>query len=299
MATHLNNHWTRLLILFTLCTSLILSGAAQAESKLRVSPEELKTQLKQPNLVIIDARSFESYAQNHIPGAVNFPEPLTYEHKSLNGQIVQPSQMQKIARDLGLTVDKPIIIYDSGELMAAARVFWSLEVYGFNNVKVLNQGFEGWIKENYPLSQEIPKVEPSSYVTVINHNRIATKLKTQIATKSPKKVIIDARPQEYYFGKKSSAKRFGHIPSALNIPASHNLQKFDRINALQSTDKLRALYADIPRDQKIVLYCAIGRISTTNYLVLRELGYDVSNYDASWKEWGNDFSMPITQINLK
>ena len=298
MATHLNNHWARLLILFTLCTSLIVTGVAQAESKLRVSPEELKAQLNQAGLVIIDARSFESYAQNHIPGSVNFPEPLTYEHKSLNGQIVQPSQMQKIARELGLAVDKQIIIYDSGELMAAARVFWSLEVYGFNNVKVLNQGFEGWIKKDYEISQDIPKIEPSTYVPVINHNRIATKLKTQIATKSPNKVIIDARPKEYYFGEKSSAKRFGHIPTALNIPASHNLQKSNNSNVLQSTDKLKALYADIPRDQKIVLYCAIGRISTTNYLVLRELGYDVSNYDASWKEWGNDFSMPIEQIKL-
>jgi len=284
------NYWLRL---FSFFSALLISSALYAETSLRIGIQQLHSQLNQPNLVIIDTRSKASYDQEHIPGALNFPEPLTYADKSLDGRIIQPGKMQQVARKLGLETNKSIIVYDNGGLIAAARVFWSLEVYGFNNVKILDQGFEGWLHHNLKTSQKPASPKPSNYIATINHNRIATKLKTQIATKIPQQTIIDARPYQAYIGKKSSAKRFGHIPSAFNIPANHNLQNNDNLKSLQPIDELKKLYSNIPKNHKVVLYCAIGRISTTNYLVLRELGYDVSNYDASWKEWANDFSLPI------
>ena len=43
---------------------------------------------------------------------------------------------------------------------------------------------------------------------------------------------------------------------------------------------------------------AIG-FATTNYFALRELGFDVAAYDASWREWGNDYNLPITNPSDK
>lgn len=43
----------------------------------------------------------------------------------------------------------------------------------------------------------------------------------------------------------------------------------------------------------VSIYCSVGLASSLECLVLRELGYDVANYDTSWKEWGNDASLPI------
>ena len=62
---------------------------------------------------------------------------------------------------------------------------------------------------------------------------------------------------------------------------------------LKSRQELSELYKDLPKDKKIITYCSVGLASSLEYLVLRELGYDVANYDASWKEWGNDASLPI------
>ena len=274
-----------------LLTSLNLSAA----EPLRIATEQLNTTLKTPGLVILDARPETAYQESHIQGALNFPETWTYHDKSIDGRIVQPTQVQTILRALGIKIDSPVVIYDGGQMIAAARLFWTLEVYGLKNIKILNKGYAQWLELDLPISFETPYTKASNYIPVINHERLATKLTTLLATKNPNQHIIDARPNPSYLGLKSTAKRFGHIPKAINIPASHNLSQTNQINSLKSIEALKALYADIPKTKKVVLYCAVGRISALNYFTLRELGYNVANYDASWKEWANDFGLDIVK----
>lgn len=275
------------IIIFCLCS---LPATAQS---LLFAPEQLKNNLTNDTVTILDARSPSLYEQGHIPEARNFPVNWTYEHKSINGKITSPGQIQMILRQLGLDREMPIVIYDEGALVDAARLFWTLEVYGFTQVKVLNRGYDYWVAQNYPINDDTPKITQSHYVPVINHKRLATKFSTQIATQNPNQIVIDARPEKAYLGLKSHAKRFGHIPSAINIPASHNIDSTNHFAQISSVTQLKNVYSNIPKNKKVVLYCAIGRISATNYLALRELGYDVANYDASWLEWGNDFSLPV------
>lgn len=281
--------WIKQLGIITFC---LCSLPAQAQSLL-VSPEQLKNALSNDAVTILDARSSSLYEQGHIKAARNFPVNWTYEHKSINGKIISPNRIQTILRQLGVDRETPIVIYDNGALVDAARLFWTLEVYGFNHVKVLNAGYDYWAAQDYPINDEKPKVVASNYIPVINHKRLATKFSTQIATQNPNQIVIDARPEPAYLGLKSHAKRFGHIPKAINIPASHNIDSSNHFAKISSVAQLKSVYSSIPKHKKVVLYCAIGRISATNYLALRELGYDVANYDASWLEWGNDFSLPI------
>lgn len=271
---------------------LILSHNALSET-LRISPEQLKQQLSDQQLIILDARNKEAYQAGHIQNALNYPVHLTYNNKKINGKISQPIETQKMFRTLGLTKNSRVVVYDNGQLVDAARLFWVLEVYGLTQVKVLDHGYDTWVDKKYPVSLEIPEIRSSNYIATINHKRLASKFTTQLATKNSNQLIIDARKVSDYIGKTSSAKRFGHIPTSINIPASHNISYEDKFASLKPVDMLTRVYDDIPKNKKIVIYCAIGRVSSSNYLALRELGYDVANYDASWNEWGNDFSLPI------
>lgn len=265
---------------------------AHAES-LRVNIDDLESHLE--DYTILDARDPSLYDSLHIKGALNLPSNWTYANKKIDGKIIEPNRIQITLRNLGIDINTPVVIYDDGALVDAARVFWTLEVYGLTNVKVLNAGFDTWTHKNYPIDSDKPDRNPSQYIPRVNQTRIATKLSTQIATKNPNQIIIDARGESEYIGKKSSAKRFGHIPSAINIPASHNIQMSDDLASLQPVDELKKVYANINKDKKVVAYCSIGRITSANYLALRELGYDVAIYDASWNEWGNDFNLPIIE----
>ena len=262
-------------------------------AELRISSSELSKKLTNSTFIILDSRTFEDYKISHIPGALNFPVDLSYENKHVNGKITSPQAMQKIFRRLGLSSNSPVIVYDSGDLADAARLFWVLEVYGIKQVRVLDYGYDHWLNQHYPVTQQIPEVIPSHYIATINHKRLSSKFTTLLATKNTNQVIVDARPKAAYQGKTSTAQRFGHIPTAINVPSSHNLAKENGFSSLKQLSELNRLYNIIPKNKKVIIYCAIGRVSATNYLALRELGYDVSNYDASWREWGNDFKLPI------
>lgn len=276
---------------------ILISALSLNAQDLRVQIETLSKNLTQYK--IIDVRDNKSYLNGHIKGAVNFPIILTYEHQSVDGKITEPNKMQNTLRDLGLDTEDKIVIYDNGSYFDSARLFWALEVYGFNDVKILNGGYDEWDSLDLPISKETPTVKRSEYIASINYKRLATKFSTQIATKSETQTIIDARAEKAYLGLVSSAQRYGHIPNAIHIPATHNITNNSSIAKLKSLEELEETYKDVKKDKKVVLYCAIGRISATNYFAMRELGYDVANYDASWKEWGNDFNLPINNPSKK
>jgi len=279
-------------MLFLICT-ILFSQNSMAES-LRVDSQWLKSNLEKNNLIILDTRSFEDYELGHIPGAINFPDNLSYEEKGVGGKIVGPQAIQKTFREKGIDTESFIVVYDDGGVFDAARVFWMLEVYGIKQVRILNGGFVNWLRGGNDETQKIERIDASHYVARVDHRRIASKFITRIASLNPNSTIIDARATKAYAGEISSAKRFGHIPSAKNIAVHENLVgNIDTGKQLRPIQALASLYKNIPKDKKVILYCDAGKVSSTNYLALRELGYDVANYDASWKEWGNDLSLPI------
>lgn len=276
---------------------LFLSFTSLNAEDLRLQMEQLSKNIS--TYKIIDVRTIDEYNQGHIKNALNFPISLSYDDKSVNGKLTEPNKMQEILRKLGLDINDEVVIYDDGTFFDSARLFWALEVYGFKNVKLLNGGFDEWNKITLPISKETPQIKESSYIASVNNKKLATKFSTQIATKSPLIIIMDARKYSAYIGEESNAKRFGHIPEAISKPATHNISSVNNFSKLKDTKELEELYKDIDKNKKIISYCDIGRVSSSNYFALRQLGYDVANYDASWKEWGNDSELPIVTVTKK
>ncbi len=270
---------------------LLVFGASLEAASLRLEPAELSKNLS--GYKILDARDSALFAKGHIEGAYNLPVALTFDNLKQNGKIAQPDKMQKLFRSLGLSIDDKVVVYDDGGFFDAARLFWALEAYGFTNVKMLNGSFGEWETKALGVSTKILMPKESGYVATVNNKKLATKFTTQIALKNPNQTIVDARDLNAYAGKESSAVRFGHIAKAVHIPAIHNLSGDKNTPKLKTTTELASLYQGVDKKNKVIIYCAVGKISGTNYFAMRELGYDVSNYDASWNEWGNDLALPI------
>jgi len=284
-----------MLRLFLVSIALLFVSSNLFATKLSIDLQDLSKIISSSK--VIDARSSDLFLKGHLKNSVNLPASITYENMSRNGKITTPTKMQKIIQDLGINVSDSILIYDDGIFFDASRVFWTLEVYGFENVKLINAGFSEFKKNGFEISTKPTKIKKSDYIVSINNKRLATKFSTQIATRNDSQIIIDARPKEAYIGKESIAKRFGHIPKAINIPAGHNINSNGETSKLKNIDELKEVYKNLDKNKKIVIYCKIGRIASTNYFALRELGFDVANYDASWKEWGNDFALPVVNLS--
>ena len=127
---------------------------------------------------------------------------------------------------------------------------------------------------------------------------------------SPDVQLVDTRPPEQYGGQaiwtpygslvlppgqswievtSGRVMRAGHIPGAVNIHASINLNPFEwtylPVEELQ--DKMQK--ADIEPEQRVITYCGVGISASLGLFSLYLAGYrDVALYDASWEEWGTD-----------
>lgn len=76
-------------------------------------------------IAVIDARDAAQYAKGHIPGAINI------------------EWRQAIARRNEIPKDRMVVYYCNSGSLSAQAVF-ALRLLGWDNVKVLQDGFEGW-----------------------------------------------------------------------------------------------------------------------------------------------------------
>jgi len=249
----------------------------------------------QKNLVIIDARTRRAYAKGHIPGAISIPSEETFDQKGDKTRVIRQNDLRNMLSGLGVKNQDHLFIYDSGIMKDAAHVFWAMEVYGHTRTSVLDGGLPAWVRLGGKLTRKIVAKPASNYLPNVSPHRLATKLMTRLAIETPGVVVLDARTEQEYLGKKSKAARKGHIPGAINIPAGKNLDK--KSGVLKSVMELNKLYTGIGEKSKVVTYCNRGRDSSLSYLTLRNLGYSVSVYDGAWLEWGNDLKLPIEPDN--
>lgn len=296
---------------FITATLLLMASLAQAVHAtnipknlslpdLTIDTEWLSAHLSDTQLLLLDARPQADYARGHIKGAISLPVDSTFGPKPRVDLLAPLNIIQALFRKAGVDHNKAIVIYDNGEAIHAARLFWALEVYGLTNIAMLDGGLPAWLAANQKTTTTAHVPRPSHYVAQINPRSLTTKLRVRMNLRRPGKGLIDVRTAEEFQGETSKSKRYGHIPGAINVPWTENLKKVNGIQVLKSPSELKALYKPlIPLGSHTTAYCNKGKQSALTYLVLRRLGFPVSAYDGSWYEWGNDESLPIVSPSHK
>jgi thiosulfate/3-mercaptopyruvate sulfurtransferase len=265
-----------------------------ANPQLLWSVDELKARLNDPQLVLMDMRPPEAYANNHIPGARSFdlfgislidtrPEPLAaflwiIEH------LIQAK---------GVNNDSCVVVYDDIAGMRAARLFWFLEFFGHDDVHVLNGGYNAWTAAGFKVTHEAVIPKPGNFKMKQRRERLATVTDVAARLRNAAAVIVDARSEGEHTGEIVRAARGGAIPGAVHLEWTQNL---DANGFMKSADALTAMYAakNIRPDLEVIPHCQGAYRSAHTYLALRLIGYpNVRNYLGSWGEWGNRLDLPI------
>ena len=287
--------YIKILLLVT-CLTIFIQANDIKEIPNIVEVNWVKNNINNKRLVIVDVRNYKEYKKGHVKGAVNIPS-LQNLFDSNTWKMPKLDFLKELFSKAGIDNKSLVVIYDNGEFLWAARLYWVLDVLGHKNVALLRYAYGKYLKEHLPISTKDTKQKRKNFVTRINNEQIETKLSVLLSI--GKKTIIDGRKKDNYLGKKSIAKRYGHIPTALNYACTNNYQVTNDGNKMKDLSLLKKVYKDIPKDKPIILYCQGGAEAALNYIVLTQLGYKAAVYDGSWKEWGNDKVVPVENPSKK
>jgi membrane dipeptidase len=259
-------------------------------SHLLINAADLYELQKNESLLVIDARS--ETGDSLIPGAVHFPaiRKLTDPDHEISSFLVGPQDFETLMRSIGLNDSDQVVIYDEGNSLASARLFYALDYYGFTSVSILNGGIQGWIADGLPLSPDGERsVATGDFTIDIQEDKFCSFEYLIESSGNPERIIFDARSASEYEGTDQRAAFSGHIPNAVNLEWNHVLHS-DGIPFFLPSSEIRKQYTalGITPDKEIIPHCHTNVRGSHAYFTLRLMGFDsVRAYEGSWSEYGN------------
>ena len=267
-----------------------------------IQVHELKELYKSDDLVILDVSNGKeaqsNYNKKHLDGAIfvdlNSQLADVKEDLSIGGRHPLPSieRFSQLLSSLGITHQKHIVLYDDKNgSNAAARMWWMLKSIGHQKVQVLNGGLQEAERLNFPINSE--EVFPISTVEYKIENwklPLANIDEVEKASNSQDYLIIDVRESARYNGEYEPIDLIsGHIPNAINIPFSTNL---DENGLFLSPEILREKYKNIIDNKKsneIIVHCGSGVTACHTLLAMAYAGFEIPKlYVGSWSEWSRN-----------
>ena len=122
-------------------------------------------------------------------------------------------QFREQMMNLGVRVTDRVILYCRENNSWAARVYWTLRIYGHKRVQILNGGLRKWMNEGRHVETNQEDTNEEEYNYKFNPDFVSNIEDVHNSIKNGgSKTIIDARP--------AAAYNNGHIKGAINIPFS-------------------------------------------------------------------------------
>lgn len=278
--------------IFAFCLGLLVSLSAAATEPL-MDPQAVQSGLTASNVIVLDIRDPKSYAAGHIPGALNAPYGSWRGPASNPGELPALDTLTKQVQRLGLTPQAHVVVASSGkddtDFGAAARVYWTLKVLGFQNLSILNGGLKSWQAAGLLLQTQPNVATASRFVPTINTSMIATREEVVAQVQAGKAQLVDARPVAFFDGstRHASAKVPGTLKGAVNVEHSTWFEpNSSRVVSAGDAKKLVVSTA-VNADQDTVSFCNTGHWAATNWFVLSELvgQKNVKLYAGSMVDW--------------
>ncbi len=283
---------------------------------LLIQPDALRDRLARPGCLVFDVRhdladhqaGRRAYEAGHVPGALflDHETQLCALKTGRNGRHPLPDRADFAAlmRAQGLTARTEVVVYDAGNAMFAAHLWWMLRWLGHDAVSVLDGGWAAWqaaggaaetgvrapsLSEAQAIQGLTPAGKPT--MPVVDARAVLANLD------EPRFTVLDARAPERFSGAVEPMDPVGgHIPGALNRPFARNLAEDGRF---KPAGELRAEFESQlghRLDHGIVHQCGSGITACHNLFAMELAGLRGSAlYPGSWSEWCADAARPVAR----
>ncbi|MEY4863211.1 MAG: 3-mercaptopyruvate sulfurtransferase [Pseudomonadota bacterium] len=275
-----------------------------------ISAEELAHVIDR--CIVVDARhdlmqpqaGALGYAEGHIPGArfVAMDADLSAAKNGRNGRHPMPSQEQvrALLAGLGLQPEQQLVVYDTSGGLMASRLWWMARWVGHARVAVLDGGLPAWQRAGYPVTTELPTVQPCTPWPERAPLERLMQLQEMVgisaqAGQSGIPCILDARSAERFRGETEPMDPVaGHIPGSLNRPSGANLRENGCFKPAQVlAQEFRSVIGDRP-GKLVIQSCGSGVSACHNQLAMVHAGMEGAGlYGGSWSEWCSDPARPV------
>ena len=211
------------------------------------------------------------------------------------GKLLSKDNYQEIFNILGIKENTEVLVY--GFTMPnqgfgdEARVVYTFNYVGFDNVKIIDGGFDKveqlGLNKNY--NPENDRINVSSVVreeAQDNKKAIFTDELLSLVNSADVQ-IIDTRLEAEYNGRVIYGEnKAGHIPGSISVPFNSLV---DEDGFIKSREALEEYFVSkgLDKNKLQITYCTTGVRASYVAVILEELGYKVRNYEPSFARYAN------------
>jgi thiosulfate/3-mercaptopyruvate sulfurtransferase len=256
----------------------------------------------------------EEYAEDHIPGARYLDthwleDPADWNRRS-------PEALEAALRALGITNTTTVIVYGrdtegranekwpgrrAGQI-AATRALMILRYAGVDDVRLLDGGYDWWVRGGHPLeaTPHEPSPVPAFGVQIPLRPDVIVDLEEakEILADRDGAALVSVRTWREHIGNVSG---YDYIGPAGRIAGdvwgncgtdAYHMQHYRNIdNTMRAYPEITANWAEagITPDKRVAFYCGTGwRASETWFYAYLQGWQRIAVYDGGWLEWSAD-----------
>ncbi|MEU8213264.1 sulfurtransferase [Micromonospora sp. NPDC049044] len=239
----------------------------------------------------------DDYRAGHLPGAVYLDlDTALCGPPGADGRhpLPDPAALQAALRAAGVRAGHPVVVYDGGDGLAAARAWWTLRWAGHRPVRLLHGGYPAWAAAGRPVRTDAPAPPPGDVVVRPGDLPVLDAAQAAELAAADDAVLLDVRAAPRYRGEVEPIDPVaGHVPGAANLPAGEYVGPDGRF---PTAEALRERFAavGVTGARAVGAYCGSGVTAAQAVLALHLAGRtDAALYVGSWSNWVADPTRPI------
>jgi thiosulfate/3-mercaptopyruvate sulfurtransferase len=256
----------------------------------------------------------EEYEEAHIPGALYLDTNVLEDPANWNRR--SPAVLDAAIRALGITKDTTVVVYGrdteghanekwpgrrAGQI-AATRALMILRYAGVDDVRLLDGGYDWWVRAGNPVETVIREPSPvadfGAVVPVRPEVIVDIEEAKEIIADPDRAALVSVRTWREHIG---SVSGYNYIGPAGRIKGdvwgncgsdAYHMQHYRNVdNTMRTYPEITANWAEagITPDKWVAFYCGTGwRASETWFYAYLQGWPRIAVYDGGWFEWSQD-----------